>query len=61
MKTISKFALARSTAVIAPCGPLKDEIKGTSLATGADAVTTTEREAALESPGPDAVLFQKIN
>jgi hypothetical protein len=136
MKTVTKLLLALSVVVVAACGPLKYEIKGTSLATGADAVITAdvkkdqamtmlevkatnlpppdrvmsgastfvvwqrkdsgatwarvgvltydegkregqfmatvpeltfevqltaEREAAPESPGPDAVFFQKIN
>lgn len=136
MKTVATFLLALFVLIVSACGPLKYEIKGTSLATGADAVITAdvkkdqamtmlevkatnlpppdrvmsgastfvvwqrkdsaanwsrvgvlayeegkregrfmatvpeltfevqitaEREAAPESPGPDAVFFQKIN
>jgi len=42
MKTVAKLLLALSVVVVAACGPLKYEIKGTSLATGADAVITAD-------------------
>lgn len=42
MKTVAKLLLALSVVVVAACGPLKYEIKGTSMATGADAVITAD-------------------
>lgn len=66
MKTVAKILLALSVVVIAACGPLKYEIKGTSLATGADAVITADVKKdqamtmlevkAMNLPPPDRVM-----
>lgn len=66
MKSITKLLLTLAVLAVAACGPLKYEIKGTSLATGADAVITADVKKdqamtmlevkALNLPPPDRVM-----